>query len=222
MEQFLGYMRSLLRPQRPQPDPDVFDSLESWEERLSYMSSILHPSFPMQQQDDSSHSAAGHVTGADIPQEIFPEILRWISIDDRKWEVERRFDKNWTVPMLDITLIVSAPPFTLINCSLVSVYWANQCRRYMFRDKMVTIFSYQDACAFRYYATLPNSRLTPICDLVQQISVRQSGLADRSFLHLLHLRSTQGKPSFSMKFIGRAYGLLIRLRSIAGRAHEHA
>ncbi|KAI0347639.1 hypothetical protein BDW22DRAFT_7345 [Trametopsis cervina] len=188
MDGFLTYITSLFAPKKRylEPDLDILDSLRTRDELRAYISSLIYPTLPTRR-----HAFA---TGADIPPEIFPNILRFISVDDRTEQVQEMLqDSGWHSFLIDTAVVVSAPAYTLKNCSLVSAYWANQCRRYMFLGRRMHITSYEQAMAFRHYATIPSSRLVPICSLIKHVDAVQRYPDSSAFFHLLYLPSTRDK-----------------------------
>ncbi|KAI0347594.1 hypothetical protein BDW22DRAFT_3505 [Trametopsis cervina] len=198
MEQLRQFVGSLFTSNEDEFNEDEdyppWDERATWkvvtvEEAATYVRPRLFPDFPV-----SSRTSA--ITGAHIPPEIFPSILFFVSVDDQSKRVRQKVkSEKWRNHFAISAIILAQPAYTLKSCSLVSVYWANQCRRYMFLDHLVRLRSYEDAAAFRHYSTLPNSRLTPICDLVRVVHVNQVRPDSRSLLHLICLPSTQHKLS---------------------------
>ncbi|KAI0085016.1 hypothetical protein BDY19DRAFT_967610 [Irpex rosettiformis] len=137
--------------------------------------------------------------GGVIPPELFPRILYYVTQDDPRDEIRARYDakppsKHGDDPYVDSDhvreLREASPVFTLKNCSLVSLYWANQCRKYMFTNRKLDILDYGAAQAFRYYAIQGSRNLVPIYELVKLISVTQNYGKDtsaKSFLDLVYI-----------------------------------
>ena len=144
--------------------------------------------------------------GASIPQELFFNILRWVSRNDTRRETEKRLQrelehlrdrKKSAAEILykeDEEMRKASPIYTLRSCSLVCVYWANQCREYMFRGAHLNVWSLQTAQYFRKYSTDGCKNLVPICTLIQSIDVWVfCHRTQRSFVDLVYLPHMRGK-----------------------------
>ncbi|KAI0085028.1 hypothetical protein BDY19DRAFT_1059820 [Irpex rosettiformis] len=137
--------------------------------------------------------------GAVIPPELFPRILYYVTQGDPRDEIRARYDakppsKHGDDPYVYWNhvreLREASPAFTLKSCSLVSLHWANQCRRYMFTNKKLDFLDYGAAQAFRYYAIQGSKNLVPIYELVELISVTQNygnDASTKSFLDLVYI-----------------------------------
>lgn len=95
------------------------------------------------------------VTAADIPQELFPNILGWVD-DLRGWEFER--DK-------DVIQQLAA-------CVLVCRYWSEFCRPSLW--ERITAKSLNNLNALRSVVSTTPASLTPIPHLVQKIVIAQT------------------------------------------------
>ncbi|KAI0347587.1 hypothetical protein BDW22DRAFT_1004 [Trametopsis cervina] len=196
MEQLRQLVSSLFMPSEDDPNKDedyppwdrrVRSKVGTVEKAIAYVRPRLFP-------DASVNLRTSSITGAHIPPEIFPDILFFVSTDNQIKSIRQKVvQENWEYFLVRIALTIAQPAYTLKSCSLVSVYWANQCRRYIFLDHFVYLRNYQDAFAFRHYSTLPKSRLTPICDLVKVVKIDQVRPDSRSLLHIICLPSTQRK-----------------------------
>lgn len=110
----------------------------------------------------------GHATAADLPPELFPNILQYVCTLDEGHTVPRKFD-----------------PVGTENCSLVSVYWAQACRENVFRGRPIWIGSRKAAVVFRELVVGRGSRrLTPIADMIAEVSVWRDDHA-RSWHHIV-------------------------------------
>ncbi|KAI0347591.1 hypothetical protein BDW22DRAFT_3452 [Trametopsis cervina] len=201
MDQLQQYVRSLFTlgdsdtgigsatanvPYPPQ-DERILDVIISYEQAFEYVRPLLFPDLRIKSRRHS-------ITGAHIPPEIFPDILYFVSRDDQTRRIDRKVtSERWVEFLSTSALILAHPTYTLKSCSLVSMYWANQCRRYMFLEKSIWLRNYRDAVAFRHYSTLPNSRLTPICEFIKGVHVSQVRPDSRSLAHIICLPSTQHK-----------------------------
>ncbi|KAI0085014.1 hypothetical protein BDY19DRAFT_967599 [Irpex rosettiformis] len=146
--------------------------------------------------------------GAVIPPELFPRILYYVTQDDPRDEIGARYRARPRSKLGDDPSVYSnhvreireaSPVFTLKSCSLVSLYWANQCRKYMFMDKKLNILDFGAAQAFRYYAIQGSERLVPIYKLIGLISVTQNYGKDtstKSFLDLVYIPKIAQKLRF--------------------------
>ncbi len=139
--------------------------------------------------------------GATIPPELFPFILYYASNEDRTEQVralykaKSRAGEEYDDLELEIELEKAAPRYALQSCSLVSRYWANQCRKYMFRDAVLTLNCLEDAQAFRQYALEGSKELIPIHKLIRWIDATQVYVTNtKSFLDIAYI------PSISRKF----------------------
>ena len=96
----------------------------------------------------------------------------------------------------------AGPMYTLRSCSLVCLYWANQCREYMFRGARFRVLTLQRAQDFRKYSTGGCKNLVPICTLIRSIEVEMwCRFTQRSFLDLVYLPQTRGKLD-TLKILG--------------------
>ncbi|KAI0347578.1 hypothetical protein BDW22DRAFT_1349578 [Trametopsis cervina] len=196
MEQLRQLVSSLFMPSEDDPNKDedyppwdrrVRSKVGTVEKAIAYVRPRLFP-------DASVNLRTSSITGAHIPPEIFPDILFFVSTDNQIKSIRQKVvQENWEYFLVRIALTIAQPAYTLKSCSLVSVYWANQCRRYIFLDHFIRLRNYRDAVAFRHYSTLPKSRLTPICDLVKVVKIYQVRPDSRSLLHIICLPSTQRK-----------------------------
>lgn len=94
-------------------------------------------------------------TAADIPPELFPNILRYVCSLDEGDFLPYRYGAVGTA-----------------NCSLVSVYWAQSCRESVFRGRRIVIESRKEAVVFRELVVGRGSqRLTPIADMIAEVSL---------------------------------------------------
>lgn len=112
----------------------------------------------------SSGRARG-VTAADIPPELFPNIIRYVSnLKEMDWLPSRNLDTQ--------------------NCLLVCMYWARECRRSLFHERTVWIHSRKQAAAFRELVVRRSSkRLTPIIDMIGEVRVLHDTKKDRPSWH---------------------------------------
>lgn len=134
------------------------------------------------------------VTAANIPPELFPRIIHFVSTDARgEWH--------------------SDSDRALQNCSLVCAFWAEKARRMLHHERVIMIGSRLQAELFRQVViTTGSKRLTPVITLIAGIDVLvYLGLDARSWHHILgllvplipaekfHHLSIDGTPSFSPK-----------------------
>lgn len=119
-----------------------------------------------------SSGQARRVTAADIPPELYWNILRYV--------IRFKFDSNEYLPNDNLR--------RQLNCSLVCVYWAQEIRRSLYGKRIVWISTERQAKAFRKLVVHRGSeRLTPIVDMIDHIDVQQDP-DSRSWHHiLLHL-----------------------------------
>ncbi|KAI0753934.1 hypothetical protein BC629DRAFT_1175167 [Irpex lacteus] len=113
-------------------------------------------------------------TAANIPPELFPLILDYIGTDDRgDGSLSERRDiglRDWQA------------------CSLVCLYWANHCRRYMFYYLINNLHSKNQLDALRRLIAFEGSkRLNPLSSLVSRPTLRvQQTWDSRSWIHHIH------------------------------------
>lgn len=74
---------------------------------------------------------------------------------------------------------------TLKTCSLVCLYWANWCRRSIFRRSTLRIQSSDDVDTILRYGIGGCPSLVPVCELVSRLIVTQAYDTANSFLHRL-------------------------------------
>lgn len=118
---------------------------------------------------------------ASIPQELFRNILFYMS--DASDGKLRRVSEG---PSSNDTLA------GLKQCSLVSRFWASECRKRLFSGKILVIKCYDDADMLRRYTIQGCARLTPVHQLITRIDVYQ-GYHQSPFLRLLYLPVIQEK-----------------------------
>lgn len=125
-------------------------------------------------------------TAADIPPELFPLILDYIRTDN-SGEYERKRDV-WVRDMM--------------SCSLVSLYWANRCRDYLFHNESLVVQSLTDFLTLESYAANGSTRLVPVYSLIQHLDIKQTWGSTawcyricRSRLLDLHKRATTQEPN---------------------------
>ena len=134
-------------------------------------------------------------TGADLPPELFDNILLFFDHYSHH-HVIHRLDgcahmcstgavylkrSKHSHPIEDIF-------DNLRQCSLVSLYWANRCRRYIFSQATLEISSREDAHVFTTYVTQGCPSLIPIHKLISGILVKQTyHHTSLSFCHAFHL-----------------------------------
>lgn len=137
--------------------------------------------------------------GAFVPEELFKDILYWISQDDRTDEVRAQLKAMYPdhprgyAGIEAVALHEAQPIYTLRSCALVCRYWANQSRRYMFTGRKMHISSLEDAQMFRKYAVDGSPNLLKICDLISELEVKERFKGSRSLLDLIHLPATRNK-----------------------------
>ncbi|KAI0749017.1 hypothetical protein BC629DRAFT_1594294 [Irpex lacteus] len=137
--------------------------------------------------------------GAFVPEELFKDILYWISQDDRTDEVRAQLKAMYPdrprgfAGIEAVALHEAQPIYTLRSCALVCRYWANQSRRYMFTGRKMHISSLEDAQMFRKYAVNGSPHLFKICDLISELEVKERFKGSRSLLDLIHLPATRNK-----------------------------
>lgn len=129
---------------------------------------------------------------ARIPPELFDDILFYVNVDRAsrrhgKYEWGKSLQRNRGESSRNDVLT------HLKRCSLVCPFWANKCREHMFSDRTLWIESYEDAEIFRRYIVAGCPRLTPVHQLISEITLRQDYESRTSFLHLLHLPAIQDK-----------------------------
>lgn len=115
---------------------------------------------------------AAHVTAADIPPELFRNIVRHVT----------DFDADERLPCTTGTSIALGEQ---LNCSLVCVYWAQEVRRSLYDKRRVWICTERQAKGFRKLVVHRSSkRLTPILDMIAHIDVYHT-TDSRSWQHIL-------------------------------------
>ncbi len=115
----------------------------------------------------------GTVTAADIPPELFDDILFYVC------------EHAWS--LLDLSLEIQDRKEAVKDvaaCSLTCVYWARFCRQWMFRN--ISVRNYDDMCAFSSLVVNTPKTLQPICEYVDVATLVQH-VGDRPWLHLLLL-----------------------------------
>ncbi len=153
--------------------------------------------------------------GAILPPELFPTVLKWVSRnDDRAATFDRlnmeasRSRKKVDRRQFRLEVDKAGPAYTLRSCSLVCLYWANQCRNYVFRDANFPIWSFEKAELFRKYSVDGCRNLVPICTLIKSITVVMACKESRrSFLDLIYLPQTRGKLD-TVRIIGPLPGAI--------------
>ena len=138
--------------------------------------------------------------GANLPPELFPRILYWLKHSDNRRQIDEHFHRHHSeysdMEELNIfnKLNMANPLFALRNCALVSRYWANLCRAYLFKAVTLHFKTLEQARLFRQYTTQGSPNLVPLCKLIGGLSVTQdySGL-QRSFLDLVYTCHLRGK-----------------------------
>lgn len=133
--------------------------------------------------------------GAHIPPELFPRILFYVSLDDRRKQIREHAEaeaRRTNTPIDDWDLLTklmeASPAFGLRACSLVCRYWANLSREYLFTDRMLTIRTAEEAKVFGYYAAHGSQELIPIAGLIKGMHVVYLyHSSHRSILDLLHV-----------------------------------
>ncbi|KAI0748979.1 hypothetical protein BC629DRAFT_968407 [Irpex lacteus] len=124
---------------------------------------------------------------ARIPPELFDHIIFYVNVDRYSQTHYKDLQRKSGTPSPNDILA------DLKQCSLVCLFWANRCRRYMFSDRTLEIKSYEDAKIFRGYVVGGCQRLTPVHQLIRRIIVEQDYESRRSSLHLLYLPAIQDK-----------------------------
>jgi hypothetical protein len=164
--------------------------------------------------------------GAFIPPELFSDILLFVSYDDRRHEVQERFRReekplnDFDADEMNKQIDEAGPTYALKTCSLVCLHWANQCRRYMFYERTLTICSFEDAQTFRHYSTLGSARLTPIYHLVQFVAVWQNYRDARSLIDVVFLPGIRHKLQ-QLHLDGAAQHRDGPLKSASSMLHRH-
>ena len=138
--------------------------------------------------------------GADLPAELFPQILYWLKHSDNRRQIQRLHFRHyeelsdWEIINFRNQLNMANPLFALRNCALVSRYWANRCREYMFKGATLHFRTLDEARVFRRYATQGSPNLIPLYELIGEILVTQdySGIK-RSFLDLVYTSRVRDK-----------------------------
>jgi hypothetical protein len=186
MHSFTNRLRTLLPPTRP-------------------IQSTFPPS-PSGNSASAEHMLLKPNAGEFVPVELFPLILHFVNTDDTRRQVDEYFLERATDPASydpvsrQLALHKAAPEYTLKSCSLVCLYWATQCRRYIFSDKILRVTSYRQAKAVQYYTIRGSARLTPVVKFVKAVDVEMdvswkvSGNSEQKpFLGLVYLPLTKGK-----------------------------
>ncbi|KAI0094181.1 hypothetical protein BDY19DRAFT_988052 [Irpex rosettiformis] len=114
---------------------------------------------------------------ANLPPEMFYDILFYVDYDTRRFytDLRRKLIECDQDSLSDLK-----------RCSLVCRYWANHCRKYIFRDKRLVISSVEDAEIFMEYAKKGCPSLVPVHQLIHDLYIEQRYDAPRSFCHILH------------------------------------
>lgn len=102
---------------------------------------------------DRDSTSARRATGADIPPELFPNIIRHLAVSGlREWDL--------------------LPSSLLHNYTLVCTYWAQECRRRIYHERTIWIASEESAKRFRELVVSTSSkRLTPFVELIAEVIV---------------------------------------------------
>lgn len=96
-------------------------------------------------------------TGADIPPELFPFILAHVDPNIKGYH---------SLP--DSGTRDSGA----VNCSLVCLSWAQQCRCILFRGREIQLSSMKQAAGFRELVTMAgNATLEPVLDMIASVSI---------------------------------------------------
>ncbi|KAI0094180.1 hypothetical protein BDY19DRAFT_7744 [Irpex rosettiformis] len=149
---------------------------------------------PRHKRDEKSLEEPG--LGAVLPPELFPNILKWVSRDDDRNETLRRLQRQRGLDDQQFIrqYVMAGPAYTLRSCSLVCLYWANQCREYMFRGATLSVWTLERAQSFRKYSVEGSPRLARVCTLIRGIEVIMiCHKTPRSYLDLVFLPQTRDK-----------------------------
>lgn len=138
------------------------------------------------------------LTAADIPSELFPYILSHVG------------EVNW-LPN------VAVRKSGVRNCSLVCLYWAQQCRRALFHKKRMRLTSMEQVVGLRnMILSTSSNRLIPAVEVIATMDVwHNSGRDDRSWLHIIESLFPLLPPTKLSAFIvqGPSSLPLVNLRS---------
>ncbi|KAI0782503.1 hypothetical protein BC629DRAFT_1519968 [Irpex lacteus] len=122
--------------------------------------------------------------GAHIPPELFPRILFYVSLDDRRKQIREHAEveaRRTNTPIDDwdlLTKLMEASP--AFGSGLLS--------QYLFTDRMLTIRTAEEAKVFGYYAAHGSQELIPIAGLIKGMHVVYLyHNSHRSILDLLHV-----------------------------------
>lgn len=112
------------------------------------------------------------VTGADIPLELFPDIIQGLAPAEY-YNPDSHLPNKW----------ISAH---VRNCSLVCLDWAHPCRQILFGGRTLRVTSKKQAVGLRDLVMASGSdRLTPIAKLIGGVRPELDP-RDRNWLHILH------------------------------------
>lgn len=106
-------------------------------------------------------------TAADLPEELFSSILNYVAYDSGLW------DSEWINLRPEQKQQLSA-------CSLVCLWWAEQCRHLLFAE--LTFRSLADLDIFYSFVESTPKRLVPLDRLLQRASIEQD-LKQRTWFH---------------------------------------
>ena len=107
---------------------------------------------------------------ADLPQELFANIIRHLHISFRDRLIPSMYLRHTG----------------LGSGSLVCLYWAQQCRQVLYQGRNIRIRSMKHAVKFRELVTGAGcKRLKPIVDMIGSVDVRYYGLPKVDFVPLL-------------------------------------
>ena len=107
----------------------------------------------------AAHVREMHGTGVGIPRDLFSNIIWYICSDGpRKYFYDEKL------------------PSDMLSSALVCVFWAEECRRLMYRDIAVNITTMAQAVRFRDIVTgsAKHKQFTPIGDLIKSVDVTYS------------------------------------------------
>lgn len=122
--------------------------------------------------------------GARIPPELFSSILFFLNALCASQRLEEEDSATLRRDSASSSSNDTLAP--LKRCSLVSRFWANKSRRYIFLGKTLKIRCRDDAEIFRRYTVHGCYRLIPVHKLIRDIEVVQGYDERNSFLHLMH------------------------------------
>ena len=129
-----------------------------------------------------------------IPPELFNEILYHVSAEYRgqRFITLSKYSNHELKSMFD----------PIATCSLVCLYWANQCRKFAFSNAIIKLSSFEEAESFARYATQGCSSLFPVHKLIRSLWVEQRYDAPFSFYrHLLPHLSIMSKDKSAKLWI---------------------